>query len=273
MEDLQEFPLQVQLSFSKLLEEFKVRMQQSQNEVTKDYLKAVLDYAESYPELINGIEHTDKIDEYEEVLSTLLDNLFPAALTKNEIKAATMPFMNKIFNPTKRFAAIMNDAGEDFDLSIRNLDPAYYYIIGCVVILNSYYNYDIDFKRPVFYEIPDKNGVIRTYRASINADFTFCEPTEEAVEITPEIVDKLIEMGAQIILCDPHRATVIGLNRKHPLKGIRMSSPDIRAGVSLLIAALSAEGESIIDNVNQIDRGYSDIENRLKNLGANIERV
>ena len=195
MEDLQEFPLQVQLSFSKLLEEFKVRMQQSQNEVTKDYLKAVLDYAESYPELINGIEHTDKIDEYEEVLSTLLDNLFPAALTKNEIKAATMPFMNKIFNPTKRFAAIMKDAGEDFDLSIRNLDPAYYYIIGCVVILNSYYNYDIDFKRPVFYEIPDKNGVIRTYRVSINADFTFCEPTEEAVEITPEIVDKLIENG------------------------------------------------------------------------------
>ena len=72
---------------------------------------------------------------------------------------------------------------------------------------------------------------------------------------------------------DPHRATVIGLNRKHPLKGIRMSSPDIRAGVSLLIAALSAEGESIIDNVNQIDRGYSDIENRLKNLGADIERI
>ena len=86
-------------------------------------------------------------------------------------------------------------------------------------------------------------------------------------------VDKLIEMGAQIILCDPHRATVIGLNKKHPLKGIRMSSPDIRAGVSLLIAALSAEGESIIDNVNQIDRGYSDIENRLKNLGADIERI
>ena len=86
-------------------------------------------------------------------------------------------------------------------------------------------------------------------------------------------VDKLIEMGAQIILCDPHRATVIGLNRKHPLKGIKMSSPDIRAGVSLLIAALSAEGESIIDNVNQIDRGYSDIENRLKNLGADIERI
>ena len=86
-------------------------------------------------------------------------------------------------------------------------------------------------------------------------------------------VDKLIDMGAQIILCDPHRATVIGLDRMIPLKGITMTSPDIRAGVSLLIAALSAEGESIINNVEQIDRGYSDIENRLKNLGAQIERV
>ena len=86
-------------------------------------------------------------------------------------------------------------------------------------------------------------------------------------------VDKLIEMGAQIILCDPHRATIIGLNRKFSLKGISMSSPDIRAGVSLLIAALSAEGESIIDNIDQIDRGYSDIENRLKKLGADIQRI
>jgi len=86
-------------------------------------------------------------------------------------------------------------------------------------------------------------------------------------------VDKLIDMGAQIILCDPHRATVIGLDRKIPLKGIQMTSPDIRAGVSLLIAALSAEGESIIDNIDQIDRGYSNIDIRLKALGAQIERI
>ena len=86
-------------------------------------------------------------------------------------------------------------------------------------------------------------------------------------------VDKLIDMGAQIILCDPHRATVIGLDRKIPLKGIQMTSPDIRAGVSLLIAALSAEGESIIDNIDQIDRGYSNIDKRLRDLGADIERI
>lgn len=86
-------------------------------------------------------------------------------------------------------------------------------------------------------------------------------------------VDKLIDMGAQIILCDPHRATVIGLNRQHALRGIRMSSPDIRAGVALLIAALSATGVSIIDNIEQIDRGYQNIDVRLQKLGANIRRI
>ena len=86
-------------------------------------------------------------------------------------------------------------------------------------------------------------------------------------------VDKLIDMGAQIILCDPHRATVIGLDRKYALRGLEMSSPDIRAGVSLLIAALSANGTSIIRNIEQIDRGYQQIDTRLQALGANIQRI
>ncbi|KAI9550498.1 hypothetical protein GHT06_003676 [Daphnia sinensis] len=86
-------------------------------------------------------------------------------------------------------------------------------------------------------------------------------------------VDKLIDMGAQIILCDPHRATVIGLDKKVKLRGIEMTSPDIRAGVSLLIAALSAQGTSIIYNIEQIERGYQDIDTRLKALGADIRRI
>lgn len=86
-------------------------------------------------------------------------------------------------------------------------------------------------------------------------------------------VDKLIDMGAQIILCDPHRATVIGLNQETPLRGTTMVSPDIRAGNALLIAALSAEGKSIIHNIEQIDRGYENIDGRLKAIGADIERI
>jgi UDP-N-acetylglucosamine 1-carboxyvinyltransferase len=86
-------------------------------------------------------------------------------------------------------------------------------------------------------------------------------------------VDKLIDMGAQIILCDPHRATVIGLGRKNNLKGIQMTSPDIRAGVALLIAAMSAKGKSTIHNIEQIDRGYERIDERLNALGAQIKRI
>ena len=86
-------------------------------------------------------------------------------------------------------------------------------------------------------------------------------------------VDKLIDMGAHIILCDPHRATVIGLNKQLPLRGISMSSPDIRAGVSLLIAAMSAQGKSTIHNIEQIDRGYQNIDTRLNALGAKIKRL
>ena len=86
-------------------------------------------------------------------------------------------------------------------------------------------------------------------------------------------VDKLIEMGAQVILCDPHRATVIGLDKMIRLRGTTMSSPDIRAGVALLIAAMSAEGESVIHNIEQIDRGYQNIDSRLNALGAEIKRI
>jgi UDP-N-acetylglucosamine 1-carboxyvinyltransferase len=86
-------------------------------------------------------------------------------------------------------------------------------------------------------------------------------------------VDKLIDMGAKVILCDPHRATVIGHNFQSSLKATKMSSPDIRAGISLLIAALSASGTSIINNIQQIDRGYENIEARLKSIGAKIERI
>ena len=86
-------------------------------------------------------------------------------------------------------------------------------------------------------------------------------------------VDKIIEMGARIVLCDPHRAVVVGLERKFPLRGISMSSPDIRAGVALLIAALSAEGKSVIQNIEQIDRGYQNIDERLRSLGAEIIRI
>ena len=97
--------------------------------------------------------------------------------------------------------------------------------------------------------------------------------TADCPLIDPKFVDKLIDMGAKIILCDPHRATVIGHDFESQLKSATLTSPDIRAGVSLLIAALSAKGTSTIHNIEQIDRGYEDIENRLQQIGAKIKRI
>ena len=128
----------------------------------------------------------------------------------------------------------------------------------------------------------EKNGVFRIAMECAYAPFNWTQTTQAngAVLIHQKMfesrlffVDKLIDMGAQIILCDPHRATVIGHDHQMRLRATRMTSPDIRAGVALLIAAMSAEGTSTIQNIEQIDRGYKDIDGRLNALGARITRV
>ncbi|WP_028375895.1 cell surface protein [Leeuwenhoekiella sp. MAR_2009_132] len=192
MNDLKNFPFIVELSFSKVLEMLEKRMEQSKSTITKNYLQSIIDYAASYPELIEGIDDFDNLDQYQEATTILLDNLFPAVLTRNEIKSASIPFHNVLFNPTKRFSSILKNAGPDFNFELRNLDQESLYLMGCVIILNTYYNYDIDFIKPMYYDIPDKNGIWRSYRATMNADFIYLEPTENAVEITQEIAEELI---------------------------------------------------------------------------------
>ncbi|MGO4910762.1 GAF domain-containing protein [Leeuwenhoekiella sp. W20_SRS_FM14] len=192
MNDLKNFPFIVELSFSKVLEMLEKRMEQSKSTITKNYLQSIIDYAASYPELIEGIDDFDNLDQYQEATTILLDNLFPAVLTRNEIKSASIPFHNVLFNPTKRFSSILKNAGPDFNFELRNLDQESLYLMGCVIILNTYYNYDIDFIKPMYYDIPDKNGIWRSYRATLNADFIYLEPTENAVEITQEIAEELI---------------------------------------------------------------------------------
>ncbi|MFI8377919.1 GAF domain-containing protein [Leeuwenhoekiella sp. NPDC079379] len=193
MNDLKNFPFTVELSFSKVLEMLKKRMEQSKSTINKNYLQSIIDYAGGYPELIEGIDDFDNLDKYKEATTILLDNLFPAVLTRNEIKSASIPFHNVLFNPTKRFSSILKNAGPDFKFELRNLDEESLYIMGCVIILNTYYDYDIDFIKPMYYDIPEKNGIWRSYRATMNADFIYLEPTENAVEITQEIAEELID--------------------------------------------------------------------------------
>ncbi len=186
-----------------------------------------------------------------------------AAITQSDIviKDARVDQLGNILPVFERFGLTLDIQGDDIHVPSHETYEIGSYIDGSIMTI-----YDAPW--PGF--TPDLMSILLVMAVQANGSVLI---HQKMFESRLFFVDKLIDMGAQIILCDPHRATVIGLNRKHQLRGISMTSPDIRAGVALLIAALSAKGKSTIHNVNQIDRGYQNIDTRLKALGANITRI
>ncbi len=185
-----------------------------------------------------------------------------AAMTQSEItiKDAQIKELGIIPNVFRRFGVQFEFKGDDIYIPAQEKYEIQTFIDGSIMTV-----YDAPW--PGF--TPDLMSVLLVMATQAKGSVLI---HQKMFESRLFFVDKLIDMGAQIILCDPHRATVIGLNRQHKLRGIQMVSPDIRAGVALLIAALSAEGKSIIHQIHQIDRGYQNIDGRLNALGANIRR-
>jgi len=185
-----------------------------------------------------------------------------AAMTKSEItiKNAGWDYLGMIPDVFKRLGIKLQRINDDIYIPAQETYEIESYIDGSILTI-------ADATWPGF--TPDLISVALVVATQANGSVLI---HQKMFESRLFFVDKLIDMGAKIILCDPHRATVIGLNRQHPLRGISMSSPDIRAGVALLIAALSAEGKSTIYNIEQIDRGYQRIDERLRKLGAEITR-
>jgi UDP-N-acetylglucosamine 1-carboxyvinyltransferase len=186
-----------------------------------------------------------------------------AAMTKSEITIKDVSYDNLgiIPNVFRRLGIKLERRGDDIFVPAQDSYEIDTFIDGSILTI-----YDAPW--PGF--TPDLLSIILVVASQAKGSVLI---HQKMFESRLFFVDKLIDMGAQIILCDPHRATVIGLGREHDLKAISMTSPDIRAGVSLLIAALSAPGKSTIHNIEQIDRGYQDIELRLNNIGADIRRI
>ena len=186
-----------------------------------------------------------------------------AAMTQSEItiKDCRVDMLGNTLQVFRRMGIKLQVKGDDIYIPKQKTYNVQNFIDGSILTI-----YDSPW--PGF--TPDLMSIILVMATQANGSVLI---HQKMFESRLFFVDKLIDMGAQIILCDPHRATVIGLNRKSQLRGIRMSSPDIRAGVALLIAALSAKGKSVIDNIHQIDRGYQDIDKRLNAIGAQIKRV
>lgn len=186
-----------------------------------------------------------------------------AAMTQSEItiKNCRIDMLGIIPEIFRRLGIKMEIKGDDIYIPSQNLYEIETFIDGSILTI-------ADAPWPGF--TPDLLSIVLVVATQAKGTVLI---HQKMFESRLFFTDKLIDMGAQIILCDPHRATVIGLERKQQLKGIKMASPDIRAGVALLIAALSANGISEISNIDQIDRGYQYIDKRLQQLGAEIERI
>ena len=186
-----------------------------------------------------------------------------AAMTQSDItiKNAGLDHIGIIPEKFQQLGIQMNYIGDDLHIPAQDVYEVHHYLDGGVLTI-------YDHPWPGF--TPDLLSIVLVTAIQAKGSVLI---HQKMFESRLFFVDKLIDMGAQIILCDPHRAVVIGLEREQQLRGITMSSPDIRAGVALLIAALSAEGKSVIQNIEQIDRGYQYIDERLQKLGAEIKRI
>nr|WP_109298735.1 GAF domain-containing protein [Aquimarina sp. AU474] len=188
----QDFPLDIWISFSKFFEQYRGFLK-SDNPLLRERAERVLKIAEEYPELDEGVQKEERMIELLPQIDMVLEDSFAQVLQQNEIKIATIPFHNTVLKSTSRYQSIIETAGEDFEPQIKNLDEDHYYIMGCSIILGTYYGYNIDFRRPFFYDIPDANGIIRHYRILYNGDFIEIIKTDKAKDITDEDVAELLD--------------------------------------------------------------------------------
>ncbi|XCF06719.1 GAF domain-containing protein [Tamlana crocina] len=194
-----ESPLLLKVSFNKLLEQYEV-LAKGNDEFIAAKAKRILNSVEGYPELRDGFSEVGVLKEREKEIGIVLQDSFSPLLTNNEIKTASVPLHNLIFNSSERFKNIIKSAGNDFELEIKNMPDDHTYIIACTIILNFYYGCKLNFKRPFFYEIPDANGVMRYYKILYNGDFCEIIRTDDAPELTQADIEELLDNFHNIAL-------------------------------------------------------------------------
>ncbi|QLE00703.1 GAF domain-containing protein [Galbibacter sp. BG1] len=187
-----ESPLSIQVSFKKLIEHYRAE-EKKDDSLLSNRAKEILAVVKEHPELESGIEDLSKLDNFQNEIAILTQDVFPPMLSSNEIKTIGIPFDDRIFRASNRFKNIIKRAGEDYDSSIRNIPEDQMYILQCTVILSFYYNVDVEYKKPLYYDIPDENGILRHYRIMYNADFMELSPTDKAKDLTQDDIDELLD--------------------------------------------------------------------------------
>jgi len=187
-----ELPLKIKVSFKPIFN-YLEDVSKNENHFLNASAKSLLIEMQDYPELKNGFEDLTLLDKYNKEIDRLLDLLFPEILQENEIKAATIPFDFTAFKLSKRFENILNDAGDAYDFQVRNYDESKVFIMSCTFILAYCYDTFVDFRRPFYFDIPDKNGIEKHYRSLYNGDFFQVTPLENAPKLTQEDIAELLD--------------------------------------------------------------------------------
>jgi hypothetical protein len=189
-----ELPMQFIISFDKVFSFYNKYVDKAyENHHYHNSAKRMLDEVQKFPELIDGFSDFSLLEKFKNQIDLILDPLFPESLLTNEIKSASIPFSFTSFKFTTRFEKILNDAGENYVLKARNFDDDHFYIAACTWILAVVHNYFIDLKRPFFFDIPDKNGEMRNFKAAFNADMGEVIPTKNAPNITEDDIKLLLD--------------------------------------------------------------------------------
>ena len=188
----EDFPLSIKISLKKVFDKYR-SLANSKDSGMSSRVADVLAVSEKYPKLSEGILAESEFEEYKDQIDFVLEDMFAPVLGQNEIKTATIPFQEFVFKSSQRYKDIINTAGTDYELKLDKFDDQNSYIMACSIILNLYYGYRADLRRPFFYKIPDAQGSLRSYKVLFNADFVEIEKTDKAKDITDADYLELIE--------------------------------------------------------------------------------
>ena len=188
---LYDSPFKLKLSFEKLIQKMESEAFQNADYAVSHH--SILERIKDFPELKEGINDLGFFVKNETLMKDLLKDLFPPMLTKNEIKAIGFPFYNFFFNPTERFQTIIQKAGENFDMLIKDMDPHRFYVMCCCIILRDYYNVQLNFAMPFIFDIPNEEGIVNHYRFLNNVDFIEVYPKENVKRLTENEISELLD--------------------------------------------------------------------------------
>lgn len=186
-------PFQVSISFKKYLDVLEHIRYNDRLEYRVNYAESLIEKTKKIKELKDGFQDVSLLEKHEDLIRLLLADLFPTGLTNNEIKAASIPLSKTTFNYTERFKNILKDAGKDFEIELRNISDDEFYVFCCCLILQSYFKRDVKSTMPLYYDIPNKQGIMKHYKITVNSDFTDIYPTEKAKIPADDVIDMLLE--------------------------------------------------------------------------------